>query len=162
MFLVRLLGLLLPHHVAPTTIDYHFDEVSFSIALCLSFSFSHTSLLNVINSLVNLCICRLLVGWSWEVVVTAFFRWITDTVVLSMEQQVGVRFVILVLILILSALTFYAFKDEDEAYKIDPYAPRTANAASASSPSPSSRRSPQPQPLAIVSNPLQGQSPSTA
>lgn len=95
--------------------------------------------------------CRLLVGWSWEVVVTAFFRWITETVELSTEQQVGVRFAILVLILVLSAMLFYAFKDGDEAYKIDPYATRAVNTSSAP---PSSRRTPPPM-SGIVSNPLQ-------
>lgn len=107
------------------------------------------------DGFIDRCACRLLVGWSWEVVVTAFFRWITDTIALSMEQQVGVRFAILVLILCLSALTFYAFKNEDEAYKIDPYAPRTANTTTATSP-PSSHRSPVSPPMSVVSNPLQG------
>lgn len=65
---------------------------------------------------------RLSVGWTWEVVVAAFLDLVTESIDLTTGEEVGVRFAVVILILLISASVFYFFKDGDELYKVDPFA----------------------------------------
>lgn len=44
---------------------------------------------------------------------------ITESIELTTSQEVGVRFAIMVMIIIFSAIVFYVFRNGDELYTID-------------------------------------------
>lgn len=52
---------------------------------------------------------------------TSFFDMVTESIELTPEEQIGVRVAIMVIILILSGIVFYFFKDEQDLFAIDPY-----------------------------------------